>query len=201
MKLRLMGLLSVCVLASPALAVGASETPFTFTAGGGVINDGGINFFPLVMGDPDIVLITSLQLDITGLSHPNPTDLDIFLIDPFGQHPIEIMTDRGDMVSISGVNLTFADGAAALPPENTELFSGTYLPEGLGVTDNGFSEFIGTSGGTDAWLLVIIDDDPDTSPGQQGFASFTLSGAATPEPVTLSLLALGAVATLRRRRR
>jgi len=51
--------------------------------------------------------------------------------------------------------------------------------------------------GMDEWTLVIVDD----SEGNQGFLnSFTLRGTVVPEPVTLSLLAIGALTTLRRRR-
>jgi hypothetical protein len=47
------------------------------------------------------------------------------------------------------------------------------------------------------WRLVMTDD----SPGEAGsFNSFTLRGNIVPEPVTLSMLVLGAAFALRRKR-
>jgi hypothetical protein len=142
--------------------------------------------------------ITSLELVLTGLTHTNGGDLDIYLIDPFGK-TLEIMTDRGNNAGISNATLVFRDNVVAglsLPPENGQIVSGSYLPEDSNST-GGFSKYNGGSGGTDAWILLVIDD----SAGDQGaLGSWTLRGTAVPEPVTLSLLALGALTFLRRRR-
>jgi len=192
---HILSLALITVMAVQSTA-SAGTDDFSFTADGGDIPDDAIGVFPLFMRSeliPQVPIITSIELDITGLTHTDPWDLDIYLIDPFG-NPLEIMTDRGDRVGITNVNLTFADGASGLPPENTELLSDTYLPEGPG----GFAQYIGGSGGTDAWILVVIDDSPDDT---GGFQNFTLHGTFVPEPVTLSLLALGALVTLRRKRR
>jgi hypothetical protein len=51
--------------------------------------------------------------------------------------------------------------------------------------------------GTGNEALLLVDDSPDDI-GM--IDSFTLRGTAVPEPMTLSLLALGAFATLRRRK-
>ena len=185
----------------------AVDDPFSFTAVSAVpaIPDEDIAVFPLTMSPAysDILpappypmvlpgtYITSLELVMTGLVHSEAGDLDIYLIDPFGK-TLKIMTDRGVGAPINA-NLTFNDTAAALPPENGQILTGTYLPEGV----PGFSKYIGGSSGTDAWVLLVIDD----SPGNTGsLESFTLRGTYVPEPVTLSLLALGALTLLRRRR-
>ena len=185
----------------------AVDDPFSFTAVSAVpaIPDEDIAVFPLTMSPAysDILpappypmvlpntYITSLELVMTGLVHSEAGDLDIYLIDPFGK-TLKIMTDRGVGAPINA-NLTFNDTAAALPPENGQILTGTYLPEGV----PGFSKYIGGASGTDAWVLVVIDD----SPGNTGsLESFTLRGTYVPEPVTLSLLALGALTLLRRRR-
>ena len=187
-----------------------ADDPFSFTAVSAVpaIPDEDIAVFPLTMSpaysDPfdqfgvplipppyPMPVITSLELVLTGLRHTEAGDLDIYLIDPFGK-TLRIMTDLGVGAPINA-NLTFNDTAAALPPENGQILTGTYLPEGV----PGFSKYIGGASGTDAWVLVVIDD----SPGNTGsLESFTLRGTYVPEPVTLSLLALGALTLLRRRR-
>ncbi len=201
--------IAVLALAFSALAtsVASAGTPpgyFEYTARGGLIpNQGGstvgISVFPLTMNDTYLVAgtrpdggITWMELEMTGLTHTNPWDLDIYLIDPFGQ-ALEIMTDRGDQIAIVDVDLTFNDKADVLPPETTQIFSGTYLPED---SDNlgGFSIF--SDPGTDAWILLVIDDSESN---QGGLDSFTLRGV--PEPATLSLLAAGALTTFLRRRR
>ena len=179
---------------------------FSFTAGGGDVPDLRVGVFPLFMnadyvtpGYPvydHIDWIESMELEITGLHHPTPADFDIWLIDPFGNY-IEIMTDLGNQSPISGVDLIFNDKAATIP--GIPIASDTYRPEGLyNSTDAGMSTFYGgpNAGGTDSWILLIGDDDANDV---GGFTDFTLRGTV-PEPLTLSLLAVGALATLRRRR-
>ena len=137
--------------------------------------------------DPEIL---TLELEIMGLSHTTPWDLDIYLFDPFG-NLVAVGHDRGNQSPIADLNIIFNDSGAVLPLDpDTPLSSGPWQPEG--------ASFIPTFQfrGTDAWLLLITDD----TAGQAGsFDSWTLRGTVVPEPVTLSLLAIGAVATLRRR--
>ena len=105
---------------------------------------------------------------------------------------LEIMDDRGDQFPITDVDLVFSDKAAGHlpPPPDVAIESGTYFAE----VEEGFGQF--DNSGTDAWVLVVIDDDTG---GMGEFDSWTLRGV--PEPATLSLLALGALAIVRRRRR
>ncbi|MCH7884726.1 MAG: PEP-CTERM sorting domain-containing protein [Planctomycetes bacterium] len=184
---------------SVALAGSPSEVSFSFTQ---VVNadipDNDLSVYRIVMS-PDIAEITSIELDINGLFHADPEDLDIFLISPFGDD-INIMTDLGDGDPLLGVNLTFSDSASAPPPSDSQIFSGTYQPEGLTTgRDSGLSTFVGGTGGNPLpWYLVVIDD---SAGGSGQFESWTLRGTYVPEPVTLSLLALGALTLLRRKRR
>ena len=189
MKTALVFALFVGLLVFPTAAIADGEPPwdFEFTANGGEVPDAGIGVFPLFM-DPSPGSIVYLELEINGLSHPAPMDLDVYLIDPFGT-TLAVMLDRGGQTAITDVDLVFTDKAVGYPSE--PIISGTYLPEGPG----GFFQF--TNPGTDAWILLMIDDDADTL-GNGGFDTYTLRGI--PEPVTLTLLALGAIATLRRRR-
>lgn len=203
----------VCLLCTPyALAnPDGNEFNFEFTAPGGVIpeldfnNDlEGISIFPLTMRNaqfPDgIDSIVSLELELTGLTHDHPDDLDVYLTDPFGES-VTIMTDRGGSVDVNGITMIFNDAETDIPPDLTELFSGRYRPTGPDDTHNdgidGLGNFRKQSGGTDTWSLIIYDD-ADTDGGS--IDSWTLRGTAIPEPVTLSLLALGAMTLLRRRR-
>ncbi|MEK6797892.1 MAG: PEP-CTERM sorting domain-containing protein [Planctomycetota bacterium] len=192
--------LSVSVFC-PAFALAGGGVTFDVTAPAGLIptlgsQTSGISVFPLVLRDTNsqiIPQITSLELALNGLTHTNPWDLDIYLIDPFGR-TLEVMTDRGDQVAVVELDMVFNDLAPALPPESSQIFPGTYRAEGAG----GLGNFVGGSGGTDAWILLVIDD----SEGNQGsMDSWTLRGTGVPEPVSLSLLAIGGLAALRRRTR
>ena len=205
-QIPLCAALAVVGLAQGARAGEVVTFPFnfTFSSGGGVIADNSINVFAQDMDipgqpSPSIPEIVSLELQIHGLQYQDWDDLDILLINPFGQ-AIEIMTDRGSGFSNATgppINLTFSDLGLSPVPLNGPVSAGTFLPEGLAnATDAGFGTFVGASGGTDAWILLVIDDAGN--PGGGSFTQWVLSGVAVPEPATLSLLALGAVALLRR---
>lgn len=192
---------------------GDFETVFEFTGSGGAISDFAVQWFAAdptdlatswhldgdlqVPGAADIDLtnpLLFLELEITGLSHDSPMDLNIFLLDPFGTG-IEIMDDRGDQVALDGATLFFWDKGTLLPTDPDPLISGTkYAPE-LPGNPGGLQSY--TTTGNEEWRLVVIDD----SGGDEGtFESFTLRGLVVPEPATLSLLAIGACALLRRRK-
>lgn len=177
-------------IASPASA----QFPFSQTAAGGAIEDANLTMFSLTLPG-EVGDLLSVELDITGLTHTNPDDLEFYLIKPT-VGAITVLQDQGDGIAIQNVNLTFSDTALNPAPFGSELFSGTYRP--LSGPAEGFNKFVdGTSAGAGLWTLVVIDD----SAGDVGsFGSWTIRGTYVPEPMTLSLLALGAVATLRRRR-
>lgn len=179
-----------------ASAVRAAD--FSYTAPGGAIpqipagGTTGFANFPLFMNN-EVPQITSIELVLTGLTHTQPEDLDIYLISPFGE-TVEVMTDKGDGVAVVNFNFIFRDSGSPLPADGAALINNSiYQTED---TTGGMNKYIGNSGGTDAWELVIIDD----ADGDQGFlTSYTLRGTFIPEPATLALLGLGAVAALRRR--
>lgn len=150
-------------------------------------------------------LINYLELEITGLTHDAPWDLNISILDPMGLKignfgsGITIMEDAGSDFVISDMTLLFADKGGPLPLTSGEgalqgFPDNIYQPLGPGS----FSQFNGTAVGTAPWLIVISDD----AAGRVGsFESITLRGSVVPEPATLTLLAIGALATFRRRRR
>ncbi len=193
------------------IASATDDFEFSFTGLGGDLADNDINLFTLFMG-PEILEIKSIELVITGLSHTYPDDLDIFLIDPaLTNGSVLIMSDVGnafDLPAGDPVDLIFSDIATAVLPDEGQIVSGTYKPQGLVPDPNfpddpprdlGMGNYIGASGGgPQPWLLIVIDDAVEDV---GSFESFTLRGTYVPEPATLSLLAFGALAILHRRRR
>lgn len=193
---------SLCL--SVATPVWANPTEFDFefsSVGGGQILDDTVRWFEadpangtnfLGGGDAANLEYSFIQLEIVGLTHTSPMDLNIFLLDPFGGG-IEIIDDNGDQQALSGVTLIFADkGPNDLPIGSDGFLDGeSYFPVGPGS----FSDAGNT--GNAPWRLVIIDD---AAGGEGSFDSFTLRGVIVPEPATVSLLAIGAIAVLRRRR-
>lgn len=210
---RALVLATVLGLAAFPVTAHAGAFDFSFTATGTAgtpVPDGGIGVFPLdmvgasglvndVTGLPEAVpfSIASIELEIKGLTHATPMDLLAFLIDPFGGNVV-VMDNQGGQFAVSGVNLVFNDFAANPLPGNAQITSGTYLPSP--TSSGNFAGF--TNSGTDAWVLVIINDNRDNqgAGSPASFDSYTLRGTV-PEPVTLSLLAIGALVTLRRSRR
>lgn len=194
------------LLSTPVFATGGpgGGTPFAFEfrGNGGNLSDVipgeplGISVFTITMDPPQgpVDSIVNLELELRGLTHEQPSDLNIYLIDPFGEL-LEIMTDRGDALPVvAPINMIFNDDTGiGLPPLAGPLTSGTFLPEGT----PGFERYVKQSGGTDAWVLLVIDD----SVGDSGHLNeWYLRGTGVPEPMTLSLLALGGLAFVVRRR-
>ena len=203
-------------LAVAPMAAVADDRPvpalfeFTYTnpTGGATdIPDYSLQWFPLqqtlMLLDP-ADLITNLEFEITGLTHGAPMDLNFILLDPNGTgvdpigSGIELMDDAGWFgagFALEDITVLFADKGMALPHNDVDAiqpFPETiYRPDGPGM----FSDFYGRSIGTAPWYLVVIDD---AVRDEGSFQSATLRGV--PEPVTLTLLALGALVTLRRRR-
>ena len=171
----------------------AGVPDFSVTAPGGPIPDEGIAVFPVVISPK--ITIASMEVEIQDLSHTFPEDLDLYLISPSGNF-IELMTDRGGDDPITNVDLVFRDSETGIPGE--PIVEGDYQPEGLfNSTDAGFGKFVGGSSGVGSWLLLAIDSAADDT-GSIG--SFTLRGTVVPEPGVVALLAVGALAFIRRRR-
>lgn len=113
------------------------------------------------------VTVRSIQLN--GVSHTFPDDLDIILQSPTGTNVV-LMSDAGLANSLVNVNYTFDDAAAALMSDNGANPSGTYRPTNFVTPDTWvapgpgavtqatptLSMFTGDVNGT--WRLFIVDD-------------------------------------------
>jgi subtilisin-like proprotein convertase family protein len=118
-------------------------------------------------GEPDARII-DVNLQLTGLIHTEPDDLDLMLVGPTGQ-TATFMSDVGGTTDVTtGVNLTFDDQAPAFVPDGGPLVGGAFRPSNAGSVDpfpapapasgNVFlSAFNGTNpNGT--WHLYVADD-------------------------------------------
>jgi len=174
---------------SVSIAPNVVAWEFEWTATGPwQIDDNKVNSIPLVGGH--VQDASQVELLIEGLSHTSPMDLNIFLLDPFGGG-IEVIDDTGDQHAIVDFTITFSDDGVALPVGGDPLVDNMdYMP----LSPGAFAQYDGEIN-PGVWYLVVVDDAPSHS---GSFDSFTLRGI--PEPMTLSLLALGAVVALRRKR-
>jgi hypothetical protein len=162
-------------LAKPALAPSAGVSlngglpwDFEYTANGGVIADDAVQWFPLYV--PVGLDVFYIELEIAGLTHTAPMDLNVFVLDPAGGG-IEVVADRGGQLDVVDLTIVFSDEGVALP-EDTPLEEGPYLPSGPGTFSQYYFDNFGTlTPGT--WYLVVIDDCFRDS---GSFESFMLRG-------------------------
>lgn len=124
--------------------------------------------------------ITSVTVNINGLSHGSIEDVQIVLKSPAGT-VVELMRRCGGTNSVGGadqsgpispgINLVFDDAAGSFLPDNAAFVAGTYKPSQYGVATNmtapapqgpygtALSDFDGeTANG--AWTLWVIDRVP-----------------------------------------
>lgn len=74
--------------------------------------------------------IEKVSVTISGLTHPNPDDIDLLLVGPQGQ-AIVLMSDAGGANGISSTTVTFDDGGLTLSDSGL-LTSGNYQPGNYG---------------------------------------------------------------------
>ena len=112
--------------------------------------------------------VTRVRVDLYGLFHAVPEDLDLLLVGPGGQKAI-VVSDAGFIRALYGSTLTVEDAAPVAAPRNGMLVSGRYRPtdhepgESLpapapaGPYAASFATFAGTDpNGT--WRLYVADD-------------------------------------------
>src|SRR5439155_15350865 len=76
--------------------------------------------------------IVSMKVNLIGLTHTGPADLDVLLVGPTGVAVI-LMSDAGGGNPIQGISLFFADSGGPLPASNltTGLYQPTNFPDAV----------------------------------------------------------------------
>jgi subtilisin-like proprotein convertase family protein len=146
---------------------------------------------------PTGLMITDVDVTLTGLSHTWPSDLDILLAGPGGQH-VMLLSDAGRALRLSGANLIFDDAAPPLPMASTPVVSGTYRPTNFAGTESfaapapaapygtTLSVFDGTSpNGT--WSLFVVDDAYGDKGRIAGGWSLTITTVPDTSPPVLTV--------------
>ncbi|MDQ3797887.1 MAG: M36 family metallopeptidase [Acidobacteriota bacterium] len=77
-----------------------------------------------------------MKLNLNGLTHTFPGDIDILLVGPGGQK-FTAMSDMGGGGDVANINLTLADGATAAL-STTQLATGTFRPGNTDTTTDAF---------------------------------------------------------------
>lgn len=205
-------LVSLVVCASPSTSL-ATDWDFEFvfpesaSAGRTDIPDSSVQWFELVptpetLANPKLLdqPIQHMEFEVTGLAHGAPMDINLILFDPYGGG-LQLMDEAGDQhaLALPGVDIVFTDTGIPLPVDGPILTGTDYLPDGPGTFSDYYKDSEVLMDPNLPWYVIVIDDD---SSAEGSFLSMTLRGAVVPEPVTLSLLALGtaALAVCRRRR-
>jgi subtilisin-like proprotein convertase family protein len=136
--------------------------------------------------------ISKVTARVNGLTHTNPTDIDMLLVSPSGQG-VRLMSDNGGGDDVAGVNLSF-DDAAANSLGVVQIVSGTYKPSNNGANDafaapaptapygTTLAAFNGTNPNGE-WKLFIVDDSAlDTG----SLASWSIDIETTPPVISLA---------------
>jgi subtilisin-like proprotein convertase family protein len=76
-------------------------------------------------------VISNITVDLLGVSHTFPDDIQILLVGPGGQ-TLSLMSRAGGGTDIVGVNFTFDDAAAGYLADGTALSGGTFRPSSYG---------------------------------------------------------------------
>jgi len=134
---------------------------------------------------PSAVLVSGLPsylcaatVDLRGLTHTFPDDIDMLLARPGGNDAL-ILSDVGGGTDVSNLNLTLSDAAAAFLPDSGPLAAGTYKPTNVGGGDvfpqpapiptggSALATFTGTNpnGTWNLWVADAFDPDGGSMPG------------------------------------
>lgn len=79
--------------------------------------------------------VSHVTVNLHGIHHPYPDDLDILLVGPAGQNTM-LMSDCGGSHALVDVTLTFDDDAWTALPNNTPIATGAYQPTDYEVGDH-----------------------------------------------------------------
>lgn len=127
-------------------------------------------------------LVTDVNVTLTNVSHPFTDDVDILLeAPPPGGAKTILMSDAGDGVGVSGINLTFDDAAPLPIADESAPATGTYKPTNYGLSaapacstepdpdvfpmpapagpySASLSTFNGPTSPNGTWSLYVVDD-------------------------------------------
>jgi subtilisin-like proprotein convertase family protein len=151
---------------------GCNVTPLTIPAGAPGVTQGPASAYPvgsIVLGVPVDLDQYKPRIDLIGLTHSYPRDLDILLVGPQGQNVLLMSDAGGNGPGVNNVNLTFDDDAPAGVAQLVNPTSGAYKPTDFepgdifpgpapaGPYGTSLSVFKGTNplGG---WSLFVYDD-------------------------------------------
>ncbi len=157
------------LLATFAAFAGLASAQVYTSSGAITINDSGpANPYPSVINVTNgPTSIARLSVRINGLTHTFSPDIDVMLVAPGGQSVI-LMSDAGNRIDLTGVNLTFADGFPQLAI--AQIASGTYACTNLQGSEQfappapiasnaqtSLASLMGTNA-NGAWSLFVLDD-------------------------------------------
>lgn len=152
--------------------------------------------------------VSKVTVRLNGYSHTFPDDVDMMLVAPTGEK-IVFNSDTCGTATITNLNLTFDDDAAAIVPDNgTCVTNSTYRPSNVGTADPfaapapapvypndsaapaGTATFASKFGGINpngTWSLYIVDDadgDAGTISGGWTLTITPLTTTAAPASIT-----------------
>ncbi|MBL7964711.1 MAG: T9SS type A sorting domain-containing protein [Flavobacteriales bacterium] len=176
---------TICQGSGTALVGSAASASTTFNGGAITIQFVGSTPYPstiAVSGLPTSgVTVASVQLN--GLSHNNPDDIDLLLRSPLNTNVV-LMSDVGGTADVTNQNYVLQDGAP-LMSDNSFNASGTYRPTNFETTDNWttlgnvtqanpqLSSFSGNMNGN--WGLYAMDDNGNMINGSMASWSITFN--------------------------
>jgi subtilisin-like proprotein convertase family protein len=177
----------------------------TIPAGAPTTTSGPASPYPATMAIGGLpasgVRVKSVQ--INGISHTFPSDVDMMLRSPSGTN-VTLMSDAGGSTVVSAANLVFDDAAAAVLP--AAIVSGTYKPTNIGAADTypapgpgaitdatpALANFTGNLNGT--WNLYINDQvGGDVGNITSWSITFEITGALWTPAATLFTNAAGVI--------
>jgi subtilisin-like proprotein convertase family protein len=144
--------------------------------------------------------ITDVDVRLNTLDHPFPSDLDVMLVGPGGQHVV-LMSDAGSDVAVVDTTFLIDDEAPSPLPGVGQINTDRYRPTNYGSGDpfpapapsasdaaTGLSAFDGTDP-NGVWSLYVVDDTfLDSGSLEDGWSlSIDTSVTAQPYPSTLQV--------------
>jgi uncharacterized repeat protein (TIGR01451 family)/uncharacterized delta-60 repeat protein len=139
--------------------------------------------------------VDKLTVQLKGVTHPYPADLDILLVAPNGT-AVMLMSDAGTNLALNNRTFGFDDAAASALPQFTAINNGTYRPANYFPTSDSIPPFAPGTFWTNTtlasfnginpngvWSLYVMDD---TAPDAGTIAGGWSLSIATSSPLVAS---------------